>query len=194
VSRTAAARRLAYLLEERLGRHVDVAWDPSRKVWSVEWADGPGVDEMHALVLELAGELGREAAALVEGLRYDRSAGGRMAWAVQLVRHVAAGGELLPVEPYDRSHVPPGRDAMLRFTWDRVEQPWADRPTDAEERRLAEALIRAASDKWGRLDEDAAWELLRVHGLGVLTGETLPPGVVRLRRPDRAETGPLSAP
>ncbi len=39
------------------------------------------------------------------------------------------------------------------------------------------------------------WELLAAHGLAVLGGEgTLPVGVIPLRRPKRAQEGPLSAP
>ena len=184
-ARSRDARRLAYLLSERTGRHVGVNWDPSRSVWSVEWSSGPEVEEVRQLV----GELAHQAPALdVEALRFDRIPDSPRAWAVQLVRHVRAGGELLPLEPYGPGRhpdiVPPGREAMLRFGWDRVEQPWADRPADDEENRLADALIRLAPSEW------RMWELLAAHGLAVLGGEgTLPEGVVPLHRPKRAQEG-----
>jgi len=186
-ARSRDARRLTYLLSQRAGRHVGVNWDPSRSVWSVEWNNGPGVEEMRQLV----GELAHQAPALdVEALRFDRIPGSPRAWAVQLVRHVRAGGELLPLEPLPaRLGLGWGRttraeDARMRFELEHVEQPWADRPVDDEEQRLADVLLRATANEW------EMWQLLAAHGLAVLTGEgTLPEGVTPLRRPKQAQEG-----
>ena len=76
----------------------------------------------------------------------------------------------------------------MRFELEHVEQPWADRPVDDEEQRLADALLRTTPIP-GEM-----WELLAAHGLALLGGEgTLPEGVIRLRRPKQAQEGPLSA-
>jgi len=186
-ARSRDARRLTYLLSQRAGRHVGVNWDPSGSVWSVQWNNGPGVEEMR----QLAGEFAHQAPALdVEALRFDRIPGSPRAWAVQLVRHVRAGGELLPLEPLPaRLGLGWGRttraeDARMRFELEHVEQPWADRPVDDEEQRLADVLLRATANEW------EMWQLLAAHGLAVLTGEgTLPEGVTPLRRPKQAQEG-----
>ena len=155
-ARSRDAARLAHLLHQHLDRHVTIAWYPDRSVWSVEWCDGPGVEEMASLVGELAGP-----ALDLQALRYDHSTGGSRAWAVQLVRHLRAGGELLALEPHTpgqsfaRGSPTPAETAHLHFKLDHIDQPWADRPLDDEEEALAEALIRAT-----RGDEFTMWNLL----------------------------------
>jgi hypothetical protein len=127
----------------------------------------------------LVGEFARQVPDVVEGLRFYRSAGGAGAWAVQLVRHVRAGGELLPVgnDParlVTGAPATPAETARLRFEREHVEQPWADRPVDAEEGRLAEALMRLAPNEW------EMWDMLAHHGLGVLGMGEAPAGVVSI--------------
>jgi hypothetical protein len=186
-ARSRDARRLTYLLSQRTGRHIGVNWDASRSVWSVEWNNGPGVEEMRQLVGELAHQV---PGVDVEALRFARIPDSPRAWAVQLVRHVRAGGKLLPLEPLSArlglgwGQTTRAEDARMRFELEHVEQPWADRPVDDEEQRLADALLRATP-----IPGDM-WELLAAHGLAALGGEgALPEGVVPLHRPKRAQEG-----
>lgn len=165
MSRTRDARRLENLLTQRAGVPVSVTWDqPSstsrgrRWCWCVEWMNGPTVDQVR--------EWARDVGTLdVEALSLYRHLSAR-AWAVNLVRHVAAGGGL-------------GEPFAFRYELeDRMRAMSApDAPIDDREAARAEALMRLAYP----FDENRMVDVLAAHGLAVLDGVgDLPAGVTAL--------------
>jgi hypothetical protein len=101
----------------------------------------------------------------VEALSLSRHLSAR-AWAVQLVRHVAAGGRL---------------DNPFAFRYELEDRMRAmtvpDAPLDEQEAARAEALLRLAHP----YDENRMIDLLTAHGLAALDGAgELPPGVTPL--------------
>jgi len=91
------------------------------------------------------------------------------AWALELVRHVAAGGTF-----EDRWHVRYGIEGRLAAAAN------PGQSADEQESRHVEALVRLAGQ-----DEDRMIDILAAHGLAALDGTIETPGVTRLR-----EAGP----
>jgi hypothetical protein len=185
MSRTRDARRLAELLSQRAGVAVSVTWDqPSstsrgrRWCWCVEWQDGPTIDQVKAWAQDVG-------ALDVEVLSLSRHLSAR-AWAIYLVRHVAAGGTF------------ENRYGVRYKILEAMEAtPSPDAAADDREAARAEALLRLARHvtvAHGRTvlddpdDEAPMIDVLIAHGLAALDGEgELPAGVTPLRRPKRAE-------
>jgi hypothetical protein len=185
VSRTRDARRLADLLSQRAGVAVSVTWDqPSstsrgrRWCWCVEWQDGPTIEQVKAWAQDMG-------ALDVEALSLYRHLSAR-AWAVNLVRHVSAGGSF------------ENRYGARYEVLDRMmAMPSPDVAADDREAARAEALLRLARHPivvHGRTvldgpdDEDPMIDVLVAHGLAALDGKgELPAGVTPIRQPKRAE-------
>jgi hypothetical protein len=187
VSRTRDARRLAELLSQRGGVAVSVTWDqPSstsrgrRWCWCVEWQDGPTVEQVKAWAEDVG-------ALDVEALYLSRHLSAR-AWAIHLVRHVAAGGT------FENRY---GARCELEDRMGTMSAP--DAAADGREAAQAEALLRLARHVAvvhgrpvldGPHDEAPMIDVLIAHGLAALDGEgELPAGVTLLRRPERAQEG-----
>jgi hypothetical protein len=123
----------------------------------------------------------------VEALSLSRHLSAR-AWAIHLVRHVAAGGT------FENRYAGPYKilEAMEAT-------PSPDAAADDREAARAEALLRLARHTImvhgvpvldGPHDEAPMIDVLIAHGLAALDGEgELPAGVTPLRRPKRAEEG-----
>lgn len=149
------ARRLERLLEARAGHRLGVRRDADHRGWRwwVSWSDGPIEASMRGWVGELADQV---PALDVDQLVYAHNLS-RQAWAVQLVRWVAAGGELRADPGYLTWQLTDLRQEFLA-----VADP--ARPVDADEEERAEALLRLAGEGW----EERMAEILRDHGLGAL--------------------------
>ncbi len=189
MSRTREARRLAGLLSQRAGVAVSVTWDqaPGRGYawcWGVEWCDGPTVDQVRTWCDEVDADV---APLNVHKLWLSRRISTR-AWALHLLRHVAAGGDF--ANRY-------GTRCAIEDVMQAEASP--DQPADEQEAARADALLRLARHTvkvhggpvlTGPNDEAPMIDVLIAHGLAALDGEgTLPEGVVPLRRPKRAQEG-----
>jgi hypothetical protein len=167
--RSHATWRLSLDLAEHFGLRpgaIEIRWDNKtssrggdRRSWLVSWADGPTVEQMRAAVQKLAGDV--LPAELDRGLAFERAIT-PLAFAMQLIAATQAGEEVGVV------------DDPVRWEQRLAATEFPERPTDAEQDRLARLLVATGSSR-----ERQVGRVLAAQGLtGLAASASLDSAVV----------------